>query len=74
MSDNDEHLIRGLIKPVTRSVAISVHTRDKTKKDVRETCELLKKKIHKYSQVAEVTFFNAEDPDCWVQTEVNAVT
>jgi len=69
MSDNDEHLIRGLIKPSTESVAISVHTRDKTERDVRDTCELLTKKIRKYSQDAEVTFFDAEDPDCWVQTE-----
>lgn len=68
MSENDEHLIRRLIKPKTQAVAISVHIGDKTDRDVEKTCKLLELKIHKYSPEATVTFFNAGDPGCWIHT------
>ncbi|MCL5123965.1 MAG: DUF4917 family protein [Deltaproteobacteria bacterium] len=66
MSENDEHLIRRLIKPNTKAVAVSVHVTGKTDGDIEETCKLSELKIHKYSRKAKVTFFNAEDHGCWI--------
>ncbi|MGO8878499.1 MAG: DUF4917 family protein [Desulfomonilaceae bacterium] len=68
MSENDEHLVRRLMKPNTKAVAISVHIAGKTDRDIEETCKLSELKVHKYSPKAKITFFNAEDHGCWIHS------
>ena len=72
LGDDDEHILRALMKGQPEKMAISIHVAggdveakcEEVKHKVRRACIKLKKELNKNIS-PEIIFFNAQSPGCW---------
>ena len=65
LDDNDKHLLERICKDKGK-IAISVHENAGANGDAESQCGLVSQKIRKINRDAEITFYSAESPGCWI--------
>ena len=61
----DKHLLERICKGKSK-IAISVHGNNETNGDSESWCGSVSQKIHNINSGAEIQFYSAESPDCWI--------
>jgi hypothetical protein len=65
LGDNDTHILNKILDGNLQGVAISVQTKHRHEKTIRDQCQEFEKRIRTYSKKIDVTFFAAESDGCW---------
>lgn len=70
MGDNDQHILRRVCAKSVSHVAVSVYRAGRTDDQLQPDLLAIKTKIARENPSLPVAFFDAESPDCWLNTPV----
>lgn len=73
LSENDEHILKQILKDSQRNhkLIISIRTTNKSDSQIEAECTNIKNRINNINNTTEVHFFNSSDEECWLNYNTN---
>lgn len=73
LSENDEHILKQILKDSQRNhkLIISIRTTNKSDSQIEAECTNIKNRINNINNTTEVHFFNSSDEGCWLNYNTN---
>ena len=67
LSDNDDHILRQLLRGEVKRVAVSVYTAGKSRQTINDYCTEVRMKVRKHGgRKVEISFFDVQSHGCWL--------
>ena len=73
LSENDEHILKQILKDTQRNhkLIISIRTTNKSDSQIEAECTNIKNRINNINNNTEIHFFDSSDEGCWLNYNVN---